>query len=89
MQSTGPERRGLITLLTIIALLIIAAVIYGRSPRKESSVSDTKTPSVYTVGTARDTTVATKKTGKKKKTAKQAPVKQYRERDFYNETVPR
>lgn len=89
MQSTGSERRGLIILLAIIALLIIAAVIYGRAPRTENSATGTGTVKVRTVDTVRDTTAAAKKTGKKKKETKKTSTKQYRERDFFNETVPR
>lgn len=92
MESTGSERRGLIILLSIIGLIIIAALISGIMSRTDKAynpgVPADSSVSIHEIKYRQrpDTDVVKKKRHKTKKT-KNKSEREYRQRDFYGETV--
>lgn len=95
MESTGSERRGLIILLSIIGLIIIAALISGIMSRTD------RTDKAYNPGVPADSSVSiheikyrerpdtgvVKKKRRKTGKTKNKIEREYRQRDFYGETV--
>lgn len=97
MQSTGSERRGLIVLLSIIAILIVTALLTGffRS-RGATAIVPSDTSIVITTvrpkqpSNRTDTTATTKRRRRTStKPASARSERQYRQRDFYEETLDR
>lgn len=97
MQSTGAERRGLIVLLSIIAILIVTALLTGffRSRGSDSDMPSETSVKVIPANpdeTRRRTANATDSTKRPRAAAKPARPRnqrQYRQRDFYEETLDR
>lgn len=90
MESTGSERRGLIILLSIIGLLIIAAFVSGIRSRNKSAAMTYPESSVriHEIKSRQSPDSGNvKKKRRRAKTTKDKSEREYRQRDFYGETV--
>lgn len=91
MESTGSERRGLIILLSIIGLLIIAAIVSGTRSRTDRSAAMTYPESSVRIHKIKSRQSPdsgnVKKNRRRAKTTKDKSEREYRQRDFYGETV--
>lgn len=91
MESTGSERRGLIILLSIIGLLIIAAIVSGIRSRTDRSAAMTYPESSVRIHEIKSRqnpdSGKVKKKRRRAKTTKDKSEREYRQRDFYGETV--
>ena len=91
MESTGSERRGLIILLSIIGLLIIAAIVSGIRSRTDRSAAMTYPESSVRIHKIKSSQSPdsgnVKKNRRRAKTTKDKSEREYRQRDFYGETV--
>lgn len=91
MESTGSERRGLIILLSIIGLIIIAALISGIMSRTDKAynpgVPADSSVSIHEIKYRQPDTGMVKKKWHKTQKAKNKGEREYRQRNFYGETV--